>query len=103
MNTLLILIAIALLVWHWSESTRARESAIKIANKFCSQSQVQFLDQTVALASVKLVRNERGQLKLQRIYRFEFCTTGTERYKGHVTMLAQTTKPYRCIKTLRVR
>jgi len=46
-----------------------------------------FLDDTVALESVRPVRNEDGQLELRRIFSFEYSDTGNNRRKGRLEMM----------------
>ena len=76
------------LVWFWSDSSQAKEFAVKAAARSCDELDVQFLDQTVTLHRIKLARNALGQRTLQRAYRFEFCTNGSERYQGLITLQA---------------
>jgi hypothetical protein len=45
------------------------------------------LDDTVAMASIRLARNSYGQVSLRRFYRFEFSDTGDNRRGGMVLML----------------
>ena len=49
-----------------------------------------FLDDTVALESVRPVRDEEGHVTLRRIYAFEYSDTGDTRHKGRVVMLSDT-------------
>ena len=86
MDILAALLFIAFAGWFWSDSTRAKEKAIAAAKGICQQTGVQLLDQTVTLASIKPTRTSKGNMTFQRIYRFEFCTTGTERFPGFITM-----------------
>jgi hypothetical protein len=48
---------------------------------------VQFLDDTVAFARLRLARDEEGQLKIARTYTFEFSETGNNRRQGAIVML----------------
>jgi len=89
MDILALLLLIAFGGWFWSDSTQARETALAAAARFCKQTDVQFLDQTVTLSHLKPARATSGHIILQRVYRFEFCTTGAERYPGFVTMKGQ--------------
>ncbi|MDH3639572.1 MAG: DUF3301 domain-containing protein [Gammaproteobacteria bacterium] len=71
----------ALGVWFWFDSMRARERAILGAQALCERESLQFLDDTVALRRLNLGWGARG-LHLQRIYRFEYATTATNRHHG---------------------
>ncbi len=83
----LIMIAVLLgLVWFWADSTRAREVALQHCGRACRDANVQFLDQTVALASLGLGRDARGRLVPRRRYGFEFSTNGADRHRGVAAM-----------------
>src|SRR5512146_2039179 len=73
--------------WLWFDSLRAREAAVRAARRACNADGVQLLDDTVALASLGLLRGGRGRLMLKRVYRFEFSDTGDNRLDGSITML----------------
>lgn len=75
------------LAWFWSDSLRARESAMRAARLACAADGVQLLDDTVALAALSIQRSDDGWLVLRRIYRFEFSDTGNNRLGGSVTLL----------------
>jgi hypothetical protein len=47
------------------------------------------LDEYVALNSIKLKRDRSGKIQLQRLFTFEFSSTGDERYNGTLLMLGQ--------------
>ena len=85
-ETLLIALLAAGLVWLWFDSMRARERVIVVCTRACKQMDVQLLDQTVALARMRL-RRDRGRLKLAREYGFEFSTDGADRWGGRASML----------------
>lgn len=81
---LLLIIAGAFL---WADSLKARERAIKAGRSACERYQLQFLDETVAFARLRLARDEDGQVKLKRTYTFEFSDTGNNRRHGAIVML----------------
>lgn len=88
--SLLEISAVALLGiagWLWYESLGRRESAIDAARRACNAENVQLLDYTVALASMRPQRRPDGRLVLRRVYRFEFSDTGNNRLHGSVTLL----------------
>ena len=67
--------ALVLLVvscWYWYDALRARESALAAGQAACQRDQLQFLDDTVAMQSVRPARDGRGRLRLRRRYAFEF-------------------------------
>jgi hypothetical protein len=73
--------------WFWLDSIRAREIAIKAARETCAADEVQFLDETVTGQRVRFIRDEEGQLRLGRIYRFEFSDTGNNRRVGTIMLI----------------
>ena len=75
--------------WLWLDSLRARDAAVVAARKACASEGLQFLDETVAIGSLKLARNDDGQLLLRRVYNFEYSDTGDNRCEGSVVMLGQ--------------
>ncbi len=81
---LLLLAAAAWFVW---DSLKAREAAIGACRALCKAEGLQFLDETVAMQSVRPVRDSRGQVRLQRTFAFEYSDTGNDRRKGYVTLI----------------
>jgi hypothetical protein len=84
------LFAFALLLaaaWFWWDSTRAREAAVLAATRACARASVQFLDGSVVLRRLRLARDRRGQLRLARLYTFDFSPDGSRRRPGYVVML----------------
>jgi len=77
---------LAAIAWLWLDSLKAREAAVRAAREVCVAEGLMFLDDTVAIASLKPVRNDEGQVTLQRAYDFEFSDTGDNRLKGSVVM-----------------
>lgn len=73
--------------WLWFDSLGTRESAVEAARRACVAEGVQFLDDTVMLASLWPHRGESGALTLRRIYSFEFSDTGNNRLDGSVTLV----------------
>jgi hypothetical protein len=84
--SILVLTAIAAL---WLDSIKVREGAVRAAKAACAAEGLQFLDDTVAIAALKLVRDQRGRLTLQRTYEFEYSDTGDNRIKGSVLLVGR--------------
>ncbi len=87
MIELVVVAALGGLAWFWLDSLKTREIAIAAAKRACTIDAVQLLDDTVAMASIRLARNSQGQVSLRRFYRFEFSDTGDNRRGGVVLML----------------
>jgi len=86
---ILILLLLGASVWLWLDSLKAREVGVKAAQAACAGEGLQFLDDTVAIHSLKPVRDDDGRLRLRRVYTFEYSDTGDNRRPGMVTLLGQ--------------
>lgn len=86
MGTLSGILVIALLVWFWLDSARAREIATGVCQAACQQRQLQFLDQTVALRRIGLRWTSQG-IRIRRVYAFDYSEQGIGRHNGHIAML----------------
>ena len=84
---LLALIAIAAIAWFWNDSLRARENMTVTCTRICQEMHLQFLDETVALASLRLGRAPSGNLAWRRMYVFEFSESGADRWKGRAQLI----------------
>jgi hypothetical protein len=83
------LIGILLFVLFVLDSLRARERAVRAGREACKRYELQFLDDTVSFARLRLGRDDEGRLKLSRTYTFEFTETGNTRRHGAIVMLGQ--------------
>jgi len=81
----IILIAAGALLWV--DSLRARERALVAGRSACRRYELQFLDDTVSFARLRLARDDEGQLRIARTYTFEFSDTGNNRRHGAIVML----------------
>ena len=86
---LFILGLLALIAWFWHDSLGAREAAVAAARHACKAEGVMLLDDTVAVAALRLRRNGEGHIAMLRVYRFEFSDTGNNRLDGSVTVLGR--------------
>jgi hypothetical protein len=84
--SLAILAAVA---WLWFDSVKARDIAVAAARRACTAEGLQFLDDTVAIASLKPARDEAGRFVLRRAYAFEYSGTGDDRRPGSIVLLGQ--------------
>lgn len=85
----LAIIVIILGALLWADSLRARERAVRAGRDACKRYELQFLDDTVSFARLRLARDDEGRLKLSRTYTFEFTETGNTRRHGAIVMLGQ--------------
>jgi hypothetical protein len=81
---LLLIVAGAFL---WADSLKARERAVRAGRSACERYSLQFLDDTVAFARMRLARDDEGQVRISRTYTFEFSDTGNNRRHGAIVML----------------
>ena len=86
---LLALILIAATAWFWSDSLRARENMTATCARICRDMQLQFLDETVALARLHPARGPNGNLTWRRLYVFEFSESGADRWKGRAQLIGR--------------
>ncbi|MCB1863919.1 MAG: DUF3301 domain-containing protein [Chromatiales bacterium] len=77
------------LVWFWLDSLRAREIATGIAREWCSRHDLQLLDETVALARLRLARDDGQRLVPARRYGFDYTTGGGARFTGSIDMVGR--------------
>jgi hypothetical protein len=68
-------------------SLKAREAANAAMRAACRAEGLLFLDDTVALQSMRPSRDGDGRMALRRIYGFEYSDTGDNRRRGSVTLL----------------
>lgn len=80
------LLLIGAVVWLWLDSLKARDSAISAARNACGSEGMMLLDDTVAIASLKPDRDGDGQLRLKRVYEFEYSDNGNNRRKGSLVL-----------------
>ncbi|MDE2234530.1 MAG: DUF3301 domain-containing protein [Gammaproteobacteria bacterium] len=73
-------------IWFWSDSLKARERMTRSCARICEELNLQFLDETVSLASLRLSRTASGRLTWKRTYVFEFSESGSDRWKGRACL-----------------
>jgi hypothetical protein len=72
--------------WHLSD---VRERALMAAQRHCREMGVQFLDGSVMPDGFRFIRNSNGTLVLLQRFRFEFTTSGDERYAGRAELVGR--------------
>ncbi|MBL8392142.1 MAG: DUF3301 domain-containing protein [Candidatus Accumulibacter sp.] len=81
------LILLLLVGWFWFDGFQSRAAAMRAARAACAADGLLLLDDTVALASVRLGRDDEGRLRLRRTYDFEYSDTGDNRRTAQLTLL----------------
>lgn len=82
---LIILIMVALSIWFWESSMRAKELAITASKKACQQHQLQFLDGTAHFQKISVKRNQNRRVRWQRRYTFDYYD-GQARLNATITI-----------------
>ncbi|MEH6823228.1 MAG: DUF3301 domain-containing protein [Motiliproteus sp.] len=77
---------VAYLWWH---GRGLKDSALVVVKRYCDQQQLQLLDEGLVLSRVRIARSTAGLFCLRRRYRFEFSSTGDERYCGTIDVLGK--------------
>ena len=86
MSSAILLFILGFAAWFWFDTQRSQEMAKAICQQICGKLKLQFLDDTVVLTRLRLRRNSRGSLMVQRTYQFEFYEGGNQRQRGTVVM-----------------
>ena len=81
---LIIFIILALLIWFWQSSMRAKELAIAASKNACAQRKLQFLDGTTHFIKIRLKRNHQGKVRVLRCYGFDYYN-GEARLSSTIT------------------
>lgn len=81
--TVLVVIAVAIAIWHHVSITRAAE---QYARHLCSTQGATLLDETIVLKQVKPCFSKKVGITLERRYSFEFSTLGDRRYYGELIL-----------------
>jgi hypothetical protein len=83
------LLLVVALGWFWLNSIQARDVAVAASRRACDAEGLQFLDDTVSTARVRLERDDDGVLRLRRVYTFEYSDTGNNRRPGSIVLLGE--------------
>ncbi|MBF0108950.1 MAG: DUF3301 domain-containing protein [Magnetococcales bacterium] len=78
-----ILLGIA---WIWFASMRAKEKSHEVARDLCRRMEVELLDDTVALCTMRIKRTTEGRLVLKRIYEFRFVANDGLLHEGTIIL-----------------
>ena len=84
---LIALIVLLLAAWFWRSSMQGKELATLAARNICETHDLQLLDETVAIKSLKFRRDEMGSPALLRHYEFEYYDGDQTRKKSTIDLL----------------
>jgi hypothetical protein len=82
MSSFTLLVVIGLLVWFWLECLKSRDIAIQVARSSCRQQELQLLDGTVSLRTVRPYYRNCDDFGLKRTYTFDYSGDGISRQTG---------------------
>ena len=74
--------------WLW-HAHGLREHALGLVKQHCAKSDIELLDENVALRRLALLPDARGRKRLARVYGFEFTVTGEQRHVGSITLFGK--------------
>lgn len=89
LNDIVLIGFVCLAYWYWFNAQKAKEIALGTAKNHCLDMEVQMLDDYVALDGIRLKRGKQRKIQIQRLFLFEFSSTGYERYQGTILMLGR--------------
>ena len=86
MSKVITIIALGLLAYYWALTQKLKTTALQAARYRCREAGVQLLDHTVVQNKIRLVRSSSKRWQVERVYSFDFTSTGEHRYQGTVTL-----------------
>ena len=81
-----LIILLVMIFFLWYEIFKTRELVIKRCQQVCRDAELQFLDQTVAVISVRFGIDRRRCPVLYRTYQFEYSEHSVDRFKAYVDL-----------------
>lgn len=85
----LLLISLVLLVLFWFDSLGARDTAIRKGHDLTERTSLQLLDESVACSRIRLTRNHKGHVQIERTYEFDVSANGGDRMHCHLVLLGR--------------
>ncbi|MCB1663674.1 MAG: DUF3301 domain-containing protein [Pseudomonadales bacterium] len=71
---------------YWWHAYGIKQTALQQTKAYCQKMDLQMLDESIALNRVTIKRDSNGHINFIRVFRFEFASTGDERYQELTTM-----------------
>jgi hypothetical protein len=85
----ILLISFVLLAWLWFDSISARDIAIEKGRDLTERVNLQLLDESIACVKIRLARNTKGHMQIQRTYEFDVSANGGDRMHCHLILLGK--------------
>ncbi len=73
----------------WFDSIGARDIAIQYGRELSARTSLQLLDESVACSRLRLARNARGHMQIQRHYDFDVSANGGDRLHCELVLLGK--------------
>ena len=83
---------LVLLGWVWWIERGIMQWAYGYAKKYCEENDIQLLDDNIRLSGMTLKKNNADKWKIWRCFKFEFTSTGEQRYTGRIETLGSRIK-----------
>lgn len=84
-----LLISLIGVVLFWFDSIGARDTAISKGRDLANRTNLQLLDESVACSRIRLARNSKGHVQIQRTYDFDVSASGGDRMHCQLTLLGR--------------
>jgi len=84
-----IFFLIILVIVYWWRTRDLHAIALRAARKYCSERDIQLLDETLMFGRFSLSSSSNGKRFFSRHYVFDFCRDGTDRHKGEIILRGQ--------------
>src|SRR5437870_3387539 len=89
MSSIILIIVLGVVAWFWQDSLRAKKIAVEVSRRACESRNLQLLDDTAALRSLGLRRDQQRRWRLFRIYQFEYFNAQHLRLSSTITICGQ--------------
>lgn len=89
LRSIVLTLVVIFLGWYWLRAREIKDQCLHAAARYCENLSLKLLDESVALSSIKFVRNQSGSFFLKRRYNFDFTSNGEDRYKGEITLIGR--------------
>tara|TARA_R110000764_G_scaffold87498_3_gene168371 strand:- start:218 stop:532 length:315 start_codon:yes stop_codon:yes gene_type:complete len=86
LSDIVIFLLIATIIYMWWSNATIREQALIRAKQHCESLNLQLLEGSVAGNEWRPTWHH-GQIKIKRVYKFEFSSSGVARYSGNISYL----------------
>lgn len=90
MTEILLLLLFGGVVAFWFDSRAVQEVAVARCRQACENEGFQFLDEVAPAWHLRLQRDANGNMRIRRVFTFDYSTPLAERRSGSIVMLGRT-------------